>query len=105
MNPCECKSDNFYCQPIEGCICRYGFTGADCTQSMFEAKVIQHEGQHFGSIVAYVLIILILFVCTIILLWFYYKRRVNNLKNEIAHVQYIADQQALSPGKMKYDAI
>jgi hypothetical protein len=50
--------------------------------------------------VAGVVVALIL-VAIIVALLFYYRRRVANLKTEIAHVQYIADPQ-VAPGNVAH---
>jgi hypothetical protein len=45
-------------------------------------------------------IVALILVAIIVALLFYYRRRVANLKTEIANVQYIADPQ-VAPGKVK----
>lgn len=96
MTPCECKNDNFVCHPVEGCICRHGFYGDNCDTNL-RASSTQEQESSYGSIVAGVMVALML-VSVIVALWFYYRRRVQNLKTQIIHVQYIADAQSLSPG-------
>ena len=27
MEPCDCKNDFYICHPVDGCICRHGYTG------------------------------------------------------------------------------
>ena len=54
----------------------------------------------YGFVAAGVVVALIL-VAIIVALLFYYRKRVANLKTEIAHVQYIADPQ-IPPGKKIY---
>lgn len=27
MEPCDCKNDNFLCQPADGCKCKHGYGG------------------------------------------------------------------------------
>lgn len=98
MNPCECPNDNFMCHPARGCICRHGYTGRTCEDTLVKA-IMSPDESNYGSVVAYVVVILTIFLAMLFGLWYYYKKRVNNLKNEVAHVQYIADQQALSSGK------
>lgn len=98
MTPCECKNDNFVCHPAEGCICRHGYTGENCNSTLYASTVQEREEGGYGSMVAGIFVALIL-VAIIVALLFYYRRRVANLKTEIAHVQYIADPHAFSPGK------
>lgn len=45
----------------------------------------------------------ILFVAVIIAVIFYYRRRVSNLKTEIAHVQYISDPTQGWPDRHNFD--
>lgn len=92
MTPCECKNDNFICHAAKGCVCRHGFTGENCDEPVVLGRVTTppNDGLGYGSIVAGIFMALIL-VSIIVLVILYYKRRVANLKTEIAHVQYIAD--------------
>jgi hypothetical protein len=62
--------------------------------------VQEKDAENYGSVVAGVVVALIL-VAIIVALVFYYKRRVANLKTEIAHVQYIADPQ-VAPGNAEH---
>nr|CAD7433347.1 unnamed protein product [Timema monikensis] len=93
MAPCECPNDNFVCHPADGCICRHGFTGEKCELQLSAKNVLEKEEKHYGSVAAGLVVALIL-VAIIVGLLFYYRRRVANLKTEIAHVQYIADPQS-----------
>lgn len=98
MTPCECKNDNFYCHPSEGCICKHGFKGDLCDESnILRIQQQPDEDGGYGVIVA-VIMVSIIFVAIVVLVIFYYKRRVSNLKTEIAHVQYNAEA-AYPPGK------
>lgn len=45
----------------------------------------------------------ILFVCIVIAVIFYYRRRVSNLKTEIQHVQYISDPSQGWPDRHNFD--
>lgn len=104
MTPCQCSNDNFICHPAEGCICRHGFTGENCDESNILSRIAT-QNEHttsYGVIVAVVLII-VMCVTIIVLLWLYYKRRVSNLKTEIAHVQYIADPHGFAPDRNHFD--
>lgn len=92
MTPCECKNDNFICHAAKGCVCRHGFGGVNCDEPLVLGRIVTtpNEGLGYGGVVAGISIALIL-VSIIVLVILYYKRRVENLKTEIAHVQYIAD--------------
>lgn len=105
MTPCECKNDNFVCHAVEGCVCRHGYTGENCDVTLYASSTQRHgDGAGYGSVVAGVMVAVI-FVAIIVALMFYYRRRVANLKTEIAHVQYIADAQSLSPGDLPINCI
>lgn len=99
MKPCECKNDNFFCHPAEGCVCKHGYAGQNCEESNILSRVHEpiNHGSDYGVVVA-VIMVSIVFLTIVLLLIFYYRRRVANLKTEIAHVQYIADPLGFSPG-------
>ncbi|CAG2063000.1 unnamed protein product, partial [Timema podura] len=101
MAPCECPNENFVCHPADGCICRHGFTGEKCELQLSAKNVLEKEEKHYGSVAAGLVVALIL-VAIIVGLLFYYRRRVANLKTEIAHVQYIADPQS-APDRHHFD--
>lgn len=97
MNPCDCK-ENFVCHPVEGCVCRQGFTGKECDQLLISARTTEREETtNAGSMTAGVMVAF-LFVSIIILIILYYKRRVKNLKTQIDIVTYTADPSS-PPGK------
>jgi hypothetical protein len=72
------------------------FPGENCDTLQYSKNVQEKDSENYGSMAAGVVVALIL-VAIIVALLFYYRRRVANLKTEIAHVQYIADPQA-APG-------
>ena len=78
-------------------IINYFFVGENCDIPLYSKNVQEKEAQNYGSMAAGVVVALIL-VAIIVALLFYYRRRVANLKTEIAHVQYIADPQ-MAPGE------
>lgn len=96
MNPCECKNENFWCHAKEGCICRHGLKGDNCTETFIAQTIVHNEETNTGSIIAGCFIALIIII--IILAYLYHRRKVVNLKTEIAHVTYIAEQQGLNTG-------
>lgn len=101
MTPCQCESDNFICHPAEGCICKHGFTGEHCDESNILSRVATNEQSAGYGVIVAVVVIMVTCSAIIVLLWLYYKRRVSNLKTEIAHVHYNADPHAFSPGKLR----
>lgn len=98
MNACECPNDNFQCHPVQGCICRHGLTGKNCEELLY-ASIQQQRSDNTASIVTGVFVSLII-IAIVLGVWLYYRRRVANLKTEIAHVQYIADQNGFYPGNV-----
>ncbi|KAJ8931330.1 hypothetical protein NQ314_015768 [Rhamnusium bicolor] len=98
MIPCECKNDNFFCHPAEGCVCKHGFAGKNCEESNILGRVQPIDQESGYGIIIAVIMVSIIFIAIVVLLVFYYRRRVANLKTEIAHVQYIADPTGFSPG-------
>ncbi|XP_037889944.1 protein draper isoform X4 [Glossina fuscipes] len=103
MLPCSCPSPNFVCHAAQGCICRVGFTGENCDVPTAEQR-IQEANLHSGRAgLAWGLTLAILFVAVIIAVIFYYRRRVSNLKTEIAHVQYTSDPTRGWPDRHNFD--
>jgi hypothetical protein len=105
MTPCECKNDNFMCHPAQGCICRHGYAGKDCDESIVLSRVRQpssDDNSNYGSVIAGVIVAIVAIVAAGCI-FVYYRRRVSNLKTEIAHVQYIADPNAFSPDRNHFD--
>lgn len=91
LESCSCPSPFFVCHAAKGCVCRVGFTGPGCNTPINEALELARDrsaGVTWGAIVALILVGVIIFVLL------YFRRRVQNLKTEIAHVTYIADPTA-----------
>lgn len=91
MEYCSCPSTQFICHAAKGCICRIGFTGSDCLTPMTEAWE-SDRGQGAGT--TWGIVVALMLVGVIIAVSMYFRRRVHNLKTEIAHVQYTADPQS-----------
>ncbi|XP_030242366.1 protein draper isoform X4 [Drosophila navojoa] len=88
MNPCACPSSNFQCHAAEGCVCRSGYTGANCDELIASQRVAEHVESNNASVAVSTIFLVLLFIGIIFGVLFYYRRRVSNLKTEIAHVQY-----------------
>lgn len=102
MAPCDCPSDNFVCHAIEGCVCRRGLAGEHCDQKQSELLVLDQAASSSTVGTAVLISIIIIGVVIAILILVYYRKRVNNLKREIAHVQYIADPHS-QPDRHHFD--
>ncbi|RZC34482.1 multiple epidermal growth factor-like domains protein 10, partial [Asbolus verrucosus] len=104
MTPCECKSDNFVCHPARGCICRHGYAGTNCDEPIVLSRIhaTSNDNSNYGSVIAGVIVAIIALVAAGCI-FIYYRRRVSNLKTEIAHVQYIADPNGFSPDRNHFD--
>lgn len=117
MEYCSCPSVQFVCHAAKGCICRIGYTGVDCLtptmgalesdrgksafwregEQLSHASIAGHSaGTTWGVVVALML------VGVIVAVSMYFRRRVHNLKTEIAHVQYTADPQS-QPDRHHFD--
>ncbi|XP_058982422.1 protein draper isoform X5 [Musca domestica] len=103
MRSCQCASPNFVCQATDGCVCRKGFTGPNCDLTKAEQHIQEAERDTGRAGLAWGLSLAILFVAIIIAVIFYYRRRVSNLKTEIAHVQYISDPTQGWPDRHNFD--
>ncbi|XP_066581740.1 protein draper isoform X5 [Prorops nasuta] len=91
MKPCECKNDEFFiCHPADGCICRHGYAGPNCDEQLFSRNVQEKEEAGYGSVVAGIFAAIIVIAMTLAG-WFYHRRRVADLKKEMAQVHYIAE--------------
>ncbi|XP_032598832.1 protein draper isoform X4 [Drosophila grimshawi] len=90
MNPCACPSSNFQCHAAEGCVCRSGYTGANCDELIAMQRIAEHVESNNAS-VAWSMALLTLCAAIICAVFLYYRRRVSNLKTEIAHVHYTHD--------------
>lgn len=100
MEPCQCPNENFVCHSVTGCICKHEWSGPNCTERNILGQVFKQEPtQNSASIVAGVLVSLLVLV-TIVGILLYYRRRISNLKTEIAHVHYIAETQHTSNGNV-----
>lgn len=102
METCNCPSQQFACHVSYGCVCRQGFTGKNCDVAVISERIAERNIETSSTGVTFGIVVAVLLVAVIIVLLLYFKRRVQNLKTEIAHVQYIADPQSL-PDRHHFD--
>lgn len=100
MEICECKNEYYVCQAAFGCSCRHGYGGPNCDEELFLRNT--QEKTSYGSIVVGFLFAAIAVAAMAFAGWLYHRRRVADLKNEIAQVQYIAEP-ASPPEQTQFD--
>ncbi|XP_060660311.1 protein draper isoform X5 [Drosophila nasuta] len=88
MHSCDCPSSNFQCHAAQGCVCRRGYTGENCDELIASQRVAESVQESSNAGVALSLVLLTIFMAIICAVFLYYRRRVSNLKTEIAHVHY-----------------
>ena len=88
------------CHVKLGCICRQGFTGSDCMTRTTNADSIVAHSNTGASITWGVLVFLVL-IGIIIAVLMYYRRRIRDLKTEIA-VEYHANPSG-QPDRHHFD--
>lgn len=102
MVPCECPNENFVCHAADGCVCKHGFIGDNCDIPILSRSILEEQPQRgIGSVVGAGFIVLVL-IAVIAIMYLYHKKRVANLKTEIARVHYIADPHS-SPDQNHFD--
>uniref|UniRef100_A0A2A4JCP2 EGF-like domain-containing protein n=1 Tax=Heliothis virescens TaxID=7102 RepID=A0A2A4JCP2_HELVI len=105
MQACNCSSEgNWVCDPVAGCICHRGFVGEHCDTHATDAIVTGIDPRNTSNSGLTVVILILAFICaaTAILVLLYYRKRVRNLKREIAHVHYTADPNS-QPEQQHFD--
>lgn len=103
IESCSCKSTQFVCHVAHGCVCRQGFMGELCDISTSAKRSQEPESaSNNAASLTWGIVVAVILVCIIFAVLFYYRRRVANLKTEIAHVQYIADPTSL-PDRHHFD--
>ncbi|XP_030380181.1 protein draper isoform X3 [Scaptodrosophila lebanonensis] len=91
MSSCACPTSNFVCHAAKGCVCRSSFTGPNCDELIASQRVAEADNETNRSSVALIMMLFTPLIFIILGVLLYYRRRVSNLKTEIAHVQYISD--------------
>lgn len=76
------------------------FSGENCDEQLFSRNIQEKEEGGYGHIVA-VIFAAIIVIGISFAGWMYHRRRVADLKNEIAQVQYIAEPVS-PPGNLFY---
>uniref|UniRef100_V9IF37 Multiple epidermal growth factor-like domains protein 10 n=2 Tax=Apis cerana TaxID=7461 RepID=V9IF37_APICE len=102
MEPCDCKNDFYMCHPADGCICRHGYTGLNCDEELFSRNIQEKDDLGYGSIIAGFFFAAFVVIAMVLAGWIYHRRRVADLKNEIAQVQYIAEPPS-PPEQTQFD--
>lgn len=90
------------CDPLKGCICHRGFIGPNCDVLAKDAIVTAQEDTSSSGLTVLVVIMALLSATTALLVFLYYRKRVRNLKREIAHVHYTADPSS-QPDQQHFD--
>ncbi|CAH2071184.1 unnamed protein product, partial [Iphiclides podalirius] len=93
MEPCNCPSNgNWVCDPVKGCVCHRGYIGEHCDINASDAiHIDQAAGSSNAGLTTVMVIMALLCAAAAVLVLLYYRKRVRNLKREIAHVHYTAD--------------
>lgn len=101
MEPCECKNDFFTCHAVQGCVCRRGYTGVNCDEQLFAQSIQEKDESGHGVVMGSVFVLIFVLAATFGA-WMYHRRRVADLKNEIAQVHYTSEP-ASSPDRNQFD--
>lgn len=76
--------------------------GPNCDEELFSRNIQEKDEAGYGSIVAGFLFAAIVVVAMTLAGWIYHRRRVADLKNEIAQVHYTAEP-ACPPEQTQFD--
>ena len=109
LQPCKCLNDNYVCDPANGCVCKYGmkminffknlivilsgFTGTNCDERLMSPRgIIPEESNSNGGLIVGICISII-FLSIALALVFYYRKRLERMKHELAYVTYTTEIQ------------
>lgn len=73
--------------------------GENCDEQLFSRNIQEKEDGGYGHIIGVVFATLVI-IGVLLAAWMYHRRRVADLKSEIAQVQYTAEPIS-SPGKLR----
>lgn len=79
------------------------FAGPTCEDQLYSRNIQQKQEAGYGSVIAGVFAAVIVIAISLTA-WMYHRRRVANLKMEIAQVQYIAEP-VTPPGNSMFKQI
>lgn len=74
------------------------FLGENCDEQLFSRNIQEKEDGGYGHIVGVIFAALVI-IGVLLAAWMYHRRRMADLKSEIAQVQYTADP-VTPPGKL-----
>lgn len=69
----------------------YFFLGLNCNEELFSRNIQEKDDSSYGSIIAGFFFAAFVVIAMVLAGWIYHRRRVADLKNEIAQVQYTAE--------------
>ncbi|XP_017843543.1 protein draper isoform X4 [Drosophila busckii] len=102
---CACPTSNFQCHAANGCVCRIGYTGENCDEPIAWKHMAAPVEESHNAGMALSVVLLVISIAVIAALLLYYRRRMSNLKTEIAHVHYTHDTNGLGwpPANHNFD--
>lgn len=103
MEQCACPSAQFTCHAEFGCVCRHGFSGADCLKLTRVSEPFAHEPDSNTAGVAWGVVIVLILCGVIVMVMLHYRRRLRNLKTVIADVEYHAHPPGHPPDRNHFD--
>lgn len=102
MDFCSCSSTQFVCHAAQGCICRQGFIGRDCTTPSRSAQQQDQVPEASSAGIAWGIVLALMAVAGMVFGVLYHRRRVRKLKTVIADVEFHANPQS-QPDRHHFD--
>lgn len=96
MEACTCPNDNFLCHPVHGCVCKNGYVGQGCSETINVQERValtpepSYSTNSVGGIIAGIIVAIIVIVALIGVV-VYLLRRNHRLKQDQLYVQYMAN--------------